>query len=303
MHVARVLAWLLALSGAAGAGLLAALRSTNPAAPRLVELVALTPFGLALACLGVVSAGLLSLVARRRGATLLVVSLALTGLHTWWLAPLYVGEAPAADGARLVVMAQNFEYGDAQALVDLVAEAGADVLVITDVSAGGIGALRAAGIQRSLPHFSDQADGGSMVLSRFRVTAEEQVTGGGDSRLVTLQVPQVGELQVLALHPSPPYQDGQWSANWEAILDFVRADQRGMAGKHTVVAGDLNATRDHYPFRTLTALGFSGAVEQVNAGWLPTWPANGWQRRLGFEVPPWSRSTMCSPRPTSWSRT
>lgn len=286
VRLVLVVACLVTLGGAAGAGLLAVLRSTRPAAPRLVELVALTPFGLVLSCVAAGSAGLVCLMAGRRGAPLLVVSLALVGLHAWWLAPLYVGDAPeVADGPRLVVMTQNIEYGDPRALVGMVAEAGADVLVVTEADREAIGALDAAGIHQHLPHVAGKESGATVVLSRFPVTHEDPVTDGGDSRLVTLVVPELGELRVLALHPSPPYHQGQWSANWEAILALVR-DDRHAIGERVIVAGDLNATRDHAPLRDLTALGFSGAADQVNAGWLPTWPANGWQRRLGAAVPP-----------------
>jgi endonuclease/exonuclease/phosphatase (EEP) superfamily protein YafD len=286
LRLALVLACLVTLGGAAGAGLLAVLRSTRPTAPRLVELVALTPLGLVLSCVAAGSAVLVCLVAGRRGAPLLVVSLALVGLHAWWLAPLYVGDVPeVADGPRLVVMTQNIEYGDPAALVGLVSEAGADVLVVTEADPETMGALDAAGIREYLPHVARHDTGATVVLSRFPITHEEPIIGGGDSRMVTLEVPELGELRVLALHPSPPYQEGQWSANWEAILAFIR-DDRHAIGERAVVAGDLNATRDHAPVRDLTAVGFRGAADQVNAGWLPTWPANGWQRRLGAEMPP-----------------
>ncbi len=52
-----------------------------------------------------------------------------------------------------------------------------------------------------------------------------------------------------------------------------------------MLVGDLNATMDHLPMRTLVGIGFEDAATQADSRWQPTWPAAGEVSRLGFAVP------------------
>ncbi len=65
-----------------------------------------------------------------------------------------------------------------------------------------------------------------------------------------------------------------------------------------VLAGDFNATLAHAPVRRILDLGFADAAVQVNAGWSPTWPSGGYERRLGVTVPAFAAidHVMTSPR-------
>ena len=281
---------LTALVGVAVAGLLVWARTQDPPGRRWVELVAFTPVGLPVAAVAVLASLLLVRRARRLGLLVLVVAVALTGVHGWWLAPRFTGAVPEAapDGPRLVVMSQNLEQGDPAALVALVERREVDLLVLTDAPRDMVQAVVDAGLGRTLPHDTVAAGSGSVVWSRYPIRSDSPISDGGDSRVVTLDVPGLQQVDVVALHPTPPYQsDGaRWQQDWQQVTERLRASYGpGVAG-HVVVAGDLNATLDHWPLRSLEDLGFRDAAEQLNAGLAGTWPANGERRLLGVPVPP-----------------
>lgn len=274
---------------------LAWLRQVGPTTSWAVELVALTPFGLPLAVAGLVAGAVVGVLLRTwsRVPSVLAIAAALplVVVHAWWLAPLWTGTVPvAATGPRLVVMAQNFEEGDAARLVALARGHDVDVLVLTDVPPWQVEAVKATGIGQVLPHTTLGHGRGSVVWSRFPILRDNLVSEGADSRLVTLDVPGMPPVVVAAVHPTPPYQEGgsRWSTDWQRVLDRLEAEHGTAAGATAdpvVVLGDLNATRDHRPMRSLEDMGFRDAGEQLNRGLLPTWPANGKERRLGVPVP------------------
>jgi endonuclease/exonuclease/phosphatase (EEP) superfamily protein YafD len=269
-----------------GSLLLAAIRVADPEARRLIELVSFTPLGLPLAG----AALLVALVLRARGGPRravvvpLVAAVCLVTVHAWWLAPSYAGTRPSGGPASLVVLAQNFEYGDADALVEVVREEDVDVLVLTDAGSFRVGLLLAAGIEQWLPHSAGIGEGGAVVLSRLPIARTELLYAESESRLVELQVPGLGAVTIAAVHTRPPYDPDAWRHDHEqvrAALAGVRAD----ADRAVIVAGDLNATLAHAPVRRLVDLGFTDSAVQANAGWSPTWPSGGHQRRLGLTVP------------------
>jgi endonuclease/exonuclease/phosphatase (EEP) superfamily protein YafD len=279
-----------------GSLLLATVRVADPGARRLIELATLTPLGLPLAATALLGALLLR---RPRGARAVAVVAATTllAVHAWWLAPLYAGDRPAGGSASLVVLAQNFEYGDAEALVELVREEDVDVLVLTDANSTRIDPLLAAGIEESLPHTAGTGEGGAVVLSRIPVTGTELLYDDSESRLVELEAPGLGAVTIAAVHTRPPYDPGSWRRDHEQVrtaLAAVRAD----ADRAVVVAGDLNATLAHAPLRRLVDLGLSDSAVQANAGWSPTWPSGSHQRRFGLTVPAFAAidHVLTSPR-------
>jgi endonuclease/exonuclease/phosphatase (EEP) superfamily protein YafD len=279
-----------------GSVLLAAVRVADPGSRRLIELASLSPLGLPLAGTALLGALLLR---RPRGARVVAVVAATTlvSIHGWWLAPLYAGDRPAAGSASLVVLAQNFEYGDAEALVDLVREEDVDVLVLTDANGTRVDPLLAAGIEESLPHSAGIGEEGAVVLSRFAVTGTRLLYDESESRLVELEAPGLGPVTIAAVHTRPPYDPDAWRRDHEQVrtaLAAVRAD----GDRAVVVAGDLNATLAHAPLRRLVDLGLTDSAVQANAGWSPTWPAGSHQRRLGLTVPAFAAidHVLTSPR-------
>ncbi|CAB4923107.1 unannotated protein [freshwater metagenome] len=277
---------------------LAWLRVTDPTSRRLVEAVSLTPLGVPLAALALALAGTARWLAPRPVRLAAVVAAAgLLLAHCWWLAPLYTGSLRAGGPASVVVLAQNFEYGDADALVELVRREDVDVLVLTDAGNGRVDDLLAAGIEAQLPHTAGVGTEGAVVLSRLPLAWTRRLYPDSESRLVGLEVVGIGELTVAAVHTAPPYRPDGWRADHAEVLAALAPLASG-PGSALVLAGDLNATPAHAPVRRLVDLGLADAAAQVNAGWSPTWPAGGRERRLGVPVPAFAAidHVLTSPR-------
>lgn len=280
---------------------LALARVADPTARRLIELVTLSPLGLPCAVLALLGAVTVPAPRRTRAAAALAAT-CLVGVHAWWLAPLYVGPHRAAgSSASLVVLAQNFEYGDATALVDVVRSTEADVLVLTDVGAEQIDLALEAGVEAGLPYsagFENHVvNGSAVVFSRFPVTRSAPLYDDAESREVRILAPGLGPVTVIAVHTRPPYSPDDWRTDHDqvyAALTRVRTD----SGTAVVLAGDFNATLAHAPVRRILDLGFADAAVQVNAGWSPTWPSGGYERRFGVTVPAFAAidHIMTSPR-------
>lgn len=275
---------------------LALVRVTDPTTVRLIELVTLSPWGLPCAAAAVVGALLwkgsrITRITAGSTATLLMLA------HAWWLAPLYVGRAPEAGSGSLVVLAQNFEYGDPDALVDLVRRRDVDVLVVTDVRGARVDLLLDAGIERWLPYDAGLGEDGAVVFSRVPVTGTSLLYEEAESRLVDLRVPVMGAVTVVAFHTYPPYQPDGWRHDHEMAQAALTRLREG-ADPALVLAGDFNATLAHAPMRRLADLGFTDAAVQVNAGVSPTWPSGGRERRLGVALPAFAAidHVLTSPR-------
>ncbi len=188
---------------------LALARVADPTARHLIELVTLSPLGLPCAVLALLGAVTVP-AARRTRAAFVLAATCLVGAHAWWLAPLYVGPHPAAgSSASLVVLAQNFEYGDASALVDVARSTGADVLVLTDVGTEQIDLAFEAGVDAGLPYSAGVdnhvMDGTAVVFSRFPITRTAPLYDDAESRVVRIRTPGLGPVTVIAVHTRPPY--------------------------------------------------------------------------------------------------
>ena len=277
------------LTASAVAAVLALARMSSPATRRGIELVAFTPAGLPTALVGLAAALALLRWRRTWGEPALVMAAGLTLLHVWWLAPWFVGEMPLADptGTRLVVMTQNLEEGDAEELATLVRRHAVDVLVLTDAPEDQVSDVEATGIAGTLPYSTLDHGRGSVVWSRYPLSSDTPISEGGDSRVVTLDVPGLSTVSLVAVHPTPPYQaDGaRWQADWEQVIDRLEMSYGDRVDGRVLVVGDLNATADHWPVRSLVGMGFRDVAEQLNSGLATTWPANGLQTRLGVTLP------------------
>jgi endonuclease/exonuclease/phosphatase family metal-dependent hydrolase len=88
----------------------------------------------------------------------------------------------------------------------------------------------------------------------------------------------MGDLSVLAVHPTYPVDASGWVHDQGVVLDAVTD------GEPDLVLGDFNATVDHQPLRTLADEGYRDAGELANDGWHPTWPADGGFDLLGMPL-------------------
>jgi endonuclease/exonuclease/phosphatase family metal-dependent hydrolase len=251
----------------------------------LVRIVSFTPFAIPLyaAALVLLAGWLLRGPRPRAWIALGVVLLAGLGLHLAWMAPLYLGSVPtAAPGtAPLVVMNANMDLGqgDATTLVEAVRRGRVGLLAVEEITPELKARLDAAGLQQLLPYSAGavgQLGHGTMVFARDPITDVHPLATWLDSWSM-----QVGDLRVLAVHPAFSYpHDTTWARDQRTILSAVRTEHPDL------VVGDMNATLDHAAIRALEGAGLADGAAQANAGWDPTWPANGLFAVAGLRLPP-----------------
>lgn len=285
----RALLWLVAVGCFLLAAALTPLHWLDASTPRLIELAVLTPLGTPLSLVALLGALVLLLAhARREAATALAVAGAvLVSIHLCWLAPLYVGSRPSTTGPALVLLSQNFEYGDPAALARVVQHEHVDVLVLTDADYERAMAVAATEIRHLLPNSlgikRDQANS-AVIFSRFPIETIESGPHSSHADIARLQTPSLGDIDVVAVHPQPPYT-GRWRPDYNALTSFLRTEVPQPAAWPTVVAGDFNATTDNVPFRDLLRLGYADALTEARGGYQPTWPDASTRRYLGIPVP------------------
>ncbi|HSE71265.1 MAG TPA: endonuclease/exonuclease/phosphatase family protein [Nocardioidaceae bacterium] len=267
-------------------------RLAEPEGGTWVRLVSFTPFAIvpyALSCLLLV---VVAVAARGRRRTTARVSLAVTsvllGLHVFWASGPYVGQdaAQAAKGDPFTVLTANLFWGraDAARIVDLALQNRADVLVFSEITPAAQSRMEALGLRRVYPYEAGEAldgVGGTMVFATGPVREVRQLDTSFGGYRMRVALPD-GEIDLVAAHPFPPTGDAdRWRADHRAVLRAATT-----AEGPTVVAGDLNATVDHRPLRTLREAGFVTASEAAISGWQPTWPDTDRRGPLGIGVPP-----------------
>ncbi len=266
------------------ATLTTAARSLPPAAAPTAPdtwgvLTAFSDYGLAgyAAALVLLGLGL----ARRRsrtGVVLTVLTLTMAVLHSSWVGPVFLpGPRSPGSGRAIRVLAANLYFGRADTTSVAAAAGQADVLVLTEVTAGARQRLRDLGVEQDLAYAGGgelpaRGPTGTLVLSRFPVRGTQPLPAEGEHQnwLVTLDVPGLGPLRVAAVHPSPPLRGRSTWATDHRLLRAALADGTGP----TIVAGDFNAVSSHWPMRRLRDDGFRTSEDLAGAGWQPTWPAD-----------------------------
>lgn len=215
----------------------------------------------------------------RPAVVVAAVAAALVVTHLVWIAPLYLGgaPAPAAGADRVTVLGANVQFGrgDAAVVVREIGERGVDVRVVSEVTPRFVAAAEQAGLDELLPYRAGRAGtgaGGTLVYSSEPIEVVAPVATAFESFVL-----RTHDLTVLATHPAPPQSPGFWRVEQPLLLTA--------ATDHDVdlVVGDLNATLDHPTIRDLADAGWRDAVELTNGGFAPTWPAHG-ERAFPFPV-------------------
>jgi endonuclease/exonuclease/phosphatase (EEP) superfamily protein YafD len=276
-HVLRILVWGLALVLALPAVTLTIARVSGSERQAAVQVQAFAPLAIPLYA-GLVL--LLVVAAARAGGRVLpvaavLVAAALLSLHATWVAPLLRADA-APDGETVTVMTSNLLRGHADMGAVLAAARShhVDLLALEEVRPRALARLEAAGVAETFPYRAG-SPGGTMVLARTPLTDAAPIGPGPNSWSVTWQ-----GRRVLALHTAYPRRNAAWRSDLAALADRARADPPDL------MLGDLNATRDHRPFRELLATGYRDAAEQAGSGWQPTWPVRGTSHPWGVLLPP-----------------
>ena len=228
----------------------------------------------------------LAIVGRRRILAIVAVFLltATLAIQVNW----YVVSNPknlAGPVAELRVLSSNLRFGRAEptGFVKLAKE-NADVITVAELTPEAVERFNAAGMGETFPYaqlIPGQGAGGIGLWSRYPLT-EVTAPRRRSVRMpgVRIEVPGV-ELKplVASVHIQSPVSDNDntveaWSngmAGAKAQLDnFAR--EAGPAA--VIIGGDYNSTPDMRQFRELLTNGYRDAVEQLGAGYAPTFRAN-----------------------------
>ncbi|MFW6599967.1 endonuclease/exonuclease/phosphatase family protein [Propionibacteriaceae bacterium Y2011] len=226
---------------------------------------------------------------RRSRAATVVAATTVAGLvlQLSWLAPDLVPDRPARpNGPTVTVVTLNLFVGRADPDQVMAALAGADVVMLVEVTPEAEAALDARGLAERLPHRvgrSEPGVNGSLLLSRYPLGEHAQIESTYQQWWALVDVPRWGATTFAVVHPTnPPDSTSRWFAENEA----VRTALRPRVGGPAVIAGDFNATTDHVTMRKFSADGWRTSRDLAGAGHLPTWPAAGTVDLAGIPVPP-----------------
>ena len=266
----------------AGLALIPALTSTvlrlvPPTDDPTALIASFIPYGLvgylvALCCLVIASVR-----SRRRVALSSITGLVLilTSAHVAWLSPLFVPDQRPATTAGFTLLSLNMHNGLADP-AELSARAEqADVVILVEMTPAALSALRSLDWDRRFPYsVGDPRDdvSNTAVYSRFALGPGTLLARTSFQQWETsVEVPELGNVRLLAVHPCNPYCGGdQWSADHRVLRNAAATDR----DRPTVLAGDFNAVDDHGPMQQLRGLGLKSATDVLGAGWLPSYPAN-----------------------------
>lgn len=204
--------------------------------------------------------------------------------------------AEAPDGPVLSVVTINVQYGraDPDALLRVVDERQADVLVILEATPGFWRTLQDKGLRKRLPFATGTVHtsaSGTIVATRAAVeclngdacgTVVERRPGGPDP-FEQVDVRLADGTVLRGAHPVPPglHDQGQWRAGLARQAAWVH--QAHAKEPRLVITGDFNASASHPAFRRV-AKGMTRAPQAWP--WQPTWPQE-------YRVPRSCRSTTC----------
>lgn len=208
---------------------------------------------------------------------LLALTAGLTVLHGSWVLPALVPDHdPVAGPGRVTVLSQNMLFGAADPTSVQAAAAGADVVVLVEITRSAADGLRAVGFEENFPYASggplpESGPSGTRIYSRYPLRSGGRLdpAGGAQNWLSLVSVPLLGDVSIAAVHPQRPRLGGE---DWWPAQEQVLAHS---PTRRTVVAGDFNAVDSHPSLRQYGDRGFRDADDLTGAGWRPTFPAQG----------------------------
>jgi endonuclease/exonuclease/phosphatase (EEP) superfamily protein YafD len=148
----------------------------------------------------------------------------------------------------------------------------AGLVVLAEVTPEALTRLRAAGLQRLLPHTAGRPAAGRAGLMVFtREPVADVSTVPGASAALQLRLGSGTPVTLIAAHAAQPLTEPlAWIRDSHALAAAARS-----APDPVLLVGDLNATDDHAFVRRLLDAGLRDAAEVANSGWQPTWPGAG----------------------------
>lgn len=182
-----------------------------------------------------------------------------------------------AEGVELRVMTVNtLQATDMDTVVEIAADHDIDVLTIQQLTEEHVETLESSTLPDQLSHDLLQPatmGAGTGIYSRYALTEAEDLSTDGyfNNPAAVIDVPRFGDVEFLAVHPSPPLNPERmkhWHHDLRALPD-ASAD-----GPPRIMAGDFNATLDHRTLRDLIDTGYTDAADATGNGLTGTWPAD-----------------------------
>ena len=206
-----------------------------------------------------------------RSLALATAATIVTVLCAVWLIPLYTFEGGGSPSVTVASINATMGEADAGEIVSMVSNSKVDILAVQELTPQLVDELGKAGLNAELPvSYVRPADGfgGVGVWTKFPMTAKALSGFVANAIQAKITSPN-GDLNLIAVHNAAPglWDHELWSKDMTR-LEYTLAQQLGP----TVVVGDLNATRDNYPFRTIEGLGYKDAADEAGAGFAPTFP-------------------------------
>ncbi len=281
-HAARPFqGWLVSIGllALAPALLATGLRLFPPTTDRAALLASFIPYGL----LGYLIATPCLLVAfiRARGARVvlgLVSVIAVLGLvyQLSSVLPLYVRDNRTATTEPFTLISLNMRAGSADPAGLARQARDADIVVLVEATPDGVARLARYDWDERFRYVSgstENGEPGSVIYSRFPLSDGGPLPRSSFQQwAATAQVPEVGPVRILAVHPCNPYCGGdKWDSEHAELLQTAQAQRQD---RPLILAGDFNAIDDHGPMMALYRAGLRSATDVAGGGWLPTFPAN-----------------------------
>ncbi|MGF1547629.1 MAG: endonuclease/exonuclease/phosphatase family protein [Thiotrichales bacterium] len=206
---------------------------------------------------------------RRRWLVSFLVVAAASNL--WVLYPVVGGAgAVAGETTALRVATVNLNYRNRQdeAVVAFLRDAGADIVVLQEVTPAWEALLRGLTEQYPYAWFAPREDPFGIALLSRRPCADCRVMDFGVTPAIAGRFALAGrEIEVVGIHPPPPM-----SAEWTAARDDLLMNVAGYLSpleRPAIVLGDLNATPWSAGYRAF--IDASGLAR--GRGLHPTWPS------------------------------
>lgn len=231
--------------------------------------------------LGVLTAALLLLLRRR--ALLALAASAILAITLAVQLPWYFGgyTVDSDQDLSIRVLSSNLRYGQADpAFFVELAETGADVITVSELTTEAVERFDQSGIGRTFPYSSlipRPGAAGIGLWSRYPITEVPDTRREGNLVAARLRVPGLAfEPTLVSVHlMSPIAGDENTFTDWDRKITAARsefADYAEAAGPAAVIiAGDFNSTVDMRQFRDLLDVGYQEAVRQTGAGFGPTY--------------------------------
>jgi hypothetical protein len=182
---------------------------------------------------------------------------------------------PTGNRLRVATVSLRLGLVPAEPVLELVRRNDVDVLSVQELTPEAEERLRAAGLEELLPHaVVIPARAGSVpaasgaVWSRLSLRAAGAVPGGFEQPTVRIDGGGGPDVELTAVHLTPPSTSAELVRGWTADLRALPAPAHDVL---RVLAGDFNASMDHAAFRRVLAGGYRDAAREAGRAMVWTW--------------------------------